>query len=140
MKKNILIVGLLIIAQSCTINDTNELNSKTTESWELVSINENITTSQTNNHLNIHEQLVLLNDSLFSRTRQSNSNFWRLNGTYNYMIVNGTKYIVFQYNEKSSIIGNCSKNLNEVFVFESENRISNTWYECGGPKLIYHKN
>lgn len=138
MKKIFALIGLVILTSSCTVNDTNELDNSTTESWELISI-ENPSNSQSNSILNISEQLILQNDSIFTRTRQTNSNSWVLNGTYNYMTVDKTKYLVFHYNKESDLIGNCSNNKNEVFIFDSNNEIINTWFECGGPKLKYRK-
>lgn len=138
MKKIFVLVSLIILTTSCTVNDTDELNNLTIESWELISI-ENPSSSTSNNNLNISEQLILQKDSVFYRTRKSSTNSWVLNGTYNYMTVNKTKYLVFHYNKKSDLIGNCSNNKNEVFVFDSNGDISNTWFKCGGPKLKYRK-
>ncbi len=138
MKKVFIVIGLAILTQSCTVNDNDELNNSIIETWELISI-ENSSNPQSSSTLNIQEQLVLQNDSVFIKTRQTNSNSWDLKGTYNYMAVDKTKYLVFHYNTNNDIIGNCSNNKNEVFVFDSEGYITNTWFECGGPKFKYRK-
>lgn len=139
MKKIIAFISLVTIAYSCTVNSMDDLQNRTIENWQLVSITDNATTSQTTNELNIEERLTLLNDSLFTRTRQADANSWVLEGTYSLMNVDNNKYLVLHYNTESNIIGNCSNNLNEVFIFNSDNEISNTWYQCGGPKLQYRK-
>lgn len=139
MKKIIAYIGLAALAYSCSVNTIDDPHNKTVENWQLVSIVENGTNTQTINNSNIEEQLTLQNDSLFTRTRQVDNNLWVLKGTYSTMNASNNKYLVLHYYKESSIIGNCSNNLNEVFVFNSENEISNTWYECGGPKLQYIK-
>ncbi|TJY36433.1 hypothetical protein [Pontimicrobium aquaticum] len=141
MKKIYILIVLAILTQSCTVNDTDNFKNELLETWTLVNVLENSSNSQNNNNtLQVQEQLTLQNDSIFTRTRRANSNYWFLQGTYSIIKTDEAKYMVLKYHEESAIIGNCSNNKNEVLIFESENEISNIWFECGGPKLIYNKN
>ncbi len=139
MKKTLLLAAIATVFNACT-TDNVDLNEKHIETWELVRITGSQNqTSTTGNDMAFQEFYTIYEDSLFTKTRTTNTESWILTGTYNYMTYKNEKHIVFTYSELNPIIKNCSNNLKEVLKFSSKTESSNTSHMCNGPKLDYKK-
>jgi len=137
MKKLLLLTLLSISIFACSSDDNLENNQT---SWELFRITENGNTIDLNaGNAEIQDRITITNDSLFKRVHYSDLKEQQLEGTYSITNYNNNTYLVLKYFSPNAVIGNCSHNQNEVFMFTTNDEMTNTWNECGGPTLEYKK-
>ena len=136
MKKALLLTLISISLLACTSDDIEGLHN----TWKLYSITENDSPLNQNTDDIIDDRIITIsNDSIFKRVILTDYGQKQIEGTYSIINFRNNKYLILEYYSPNSIIGNCSNNLNEVYLYNSENQMTNIWHECGGPILEYRK-
>lgn len=147
-QKIILSLIFIISLSSCTKEQTvasedlsNEPVSITaTEKWQLVRMTGSMPNSGRTGAAMAWQEFYLLNpDKTFVKSREQSGTTSNANGTYKFITLSEQQYVALTYSSKNPLIGNCTGELKEYLLIESEDKMSGTWNICDGPGLEYKK-
>ena len=141
--KNLLFASAILLISFSSCSD--ELDCCTIEGgeqkWELVEMTGSLTASTTTGDDMDWQEYYLLNTNtgtfIKSRTRDELETY--VSGTFSINTAEEEHYIELTYTSDNDIIANCTGDLIEVLIIESENTLKGTWDSCDGPGLKYTK-
>lgn len=138
MKKIVFILSCSILLLSCSNNDET-VPEEYSQIWQLTKMTGSISNSETTGGDMDWQEFYLLNsDGTFLKSREQNNVLIEISGTYTYENISEEKFIVFSYQSESSIIGNCTLELEEYLIIR-DNKFIGTWSACDGPGLEYEQ-
>lgn len=134
----LIFLGLMSCSSdSASIDDPNE-NTSYPQKWVLVQMSGSFFNSQTTGEdMDWQEFYILQNDRTFTKSRTFEGRVLEASGTYQFLETGSEKQLELTYKSESTLIGNCSPELNELLIITSPTSISNTWSACDGPGLKY---
>lgn len=143
MKTRMMFLSILVLFFAC--NDV-QLKSGEQEPitvddqrWQLVRMSGSFANSATTGaDMDWQESYALTAEGTFTKTRQEEGVEIQAVGTYQVVELSDGPYFEFTYNERSTLIGNCTGDLTELLAFR-ENTLYGTWQACDGPGLEYKK-
>ncbi|MEM1336892.1 MAG: hypothetical protein AAF090_13605 [Bacteroidota bacterium] len=137
----------LIFFLACSTNNNdyddsvNLLAGDFPQRWELKAMSGMVAgvPPTTGEDMDWQEHYLLSSDSTFIKTRKTKDGNLQDSGTFSIINLSDGKYIEFNYQEKSVLVGNCSNEPSEVLRLESETKLVGTWRACDGPGLFYER-
>tara|TARA_R110000796_G_scaffold252596_1_gene388469 strand:- start:121699 stop:122133 length:435 start_codon:yes stop_codon:yes gene_type:complete len=119
----------------CCIIEGNE------QKWELVEMTGSFTPSvSTGNDMDWQEYYLLnTNTGTFTKSRTTNGVQTSASGTFVFNSTEEEHSIKLTYPSDNELIANCTGDLIEVLIIESENTLKGTWAPCDGPGLKYKR-
>jgi len=138
--KNLIIISLLICTLfSCTKADEFDIKQYP-QKWQLIKMTGQIPNSETTGTNMEWQEFYLLNsDSTFIKSRERDGILTEEYGSFSFEDLSDGKYLVLTYETDNTIIGNCTSELKEVLVLESNKSLVGTWSACDGPGLEYER-
>ena len=132
---------LLISFSSCS----NELDCCVIEGgeqkWALVEMTGSFTPSVTTGDEMDWQEYYLLNTNtgIFTKSRTRDELETYVSGTFSINTTEEEHYLELTYPSDNELIANCTGDLIEVLIIESDNTLKGTWSHCDGPGLKYQR-
>ncbi|MGG6231121.1 hypothetical protein [Tenacibaculum sp. SDUM215027] len=141
MKKQILFLMIVGILFSCNKNNNGDnLETQVVGNWKLIQMTGSIPNSETTGtEMEWQETYQLNPNGTFLKSRNRDEVITKASGTYKIVDSSDGKFLEFNFNDESEIIGSCYSNLKEEMFFRSKNTFSSIWNACDGPGLKYKK-
>ncbi|CAL65590.1 hypothetical protein [Christiangramia forsetii] len=137
-----LIISLFLI--SCSDDsiplETEDLSiSNYPPKWNLFKMTGMLAGSEaTGEDMQWQEYYIFRSDNTFIKTRVQDGETLIAKGTYETREIDDIQNYLLQHNTESSIIGNCTGNLEENLYISDDGKILlSSWWACDGPGLFY---
>ena len=137
----ILILSFLIL--SCSESEeaeTLQLQDGLPQTWVLVSFNAGLSGEVfSGENLPYHESIRLNTDSTFTRTRVQDNESTTVSGTFEYGQISNDDFLILHNTEENDLIGNCTRSLEEWFVFQTPTNMLGGGLPCDRPGLGFER-
>lgn len=141
--KNLLFASAILLFSFSSCSD--ELDCCVLEGnpqkWELVEMTGSFSPSiTTGNEMDWQEYYILnTNTGKFTKSRTREGVETSASGTFVFNSTEEEHSIKLTYPSDNELIANCTGDLTEVLIIESENTLKGTWAPCDGPGLKYQR-
>ena len=156
MKKNLLLVFIVALLNSCSTGEVkpdadedfcsgqiDPGEEQFPQTWTLVKMSGSIKDSEaTGTKMAWQEVITLTPDKTFLKTRVRNSKTSHASGifTMEKNSVDSRYELILSYPSEGELLGSCqSQELREVYILESNCKLTGTWSACDGPGLEYKR-
>ncbi len=139
--KHILGIVLLLLLYSCSdTDDVKEFSEGLPQTWRLAGLNAGLSGEYFEaDDLPFQETIQLANDSTFVRTRIQDTATLEATGVFEIRLRDDQEYLVLWNTEQNELISNCTRTLEEWFLFTSNITISGGGLPCDRPGLDYRR-